>query len=316
MTRLPLTLACSAYDYLQPLRDGEVQAEGLDLNLLTVACGTRHQRMIDHAAYDACEFSMGSYLVARARDRGELQAIPFFTRRMFCHRFCFVRAGAGIAGPAALAGRRIGLLSYQNSLAIFAKDLLRRAGLALDAVTWVTTGKERVDTPLPPGVRLERAPAGRTLEQLLLAGEIDLLVEPDLPRGWLAGDGTLAPLFADSERDERAYHQATGVFPIMHPLVIQQAILDRHPWVATSLYDAFARSRRRYSELMQQPHRLSFAWPPVDAERRWFGRDPFAPGFAANRHDVAYMIQLAHDQGLLARPLAPEELFAPSTLAT
>jgi 4,5-dihydroxyphthalate decarboxylase len=259
---------------------------------------------------------MGTYLVARALDREDLQAIPFFTRRMFCHRFCFVRAGAGIARPADLAGRRIGVLTYQNSLAIFVKGLLRDHGLALEDVTWVTMGAERVATPLPPGIRLERAPAGRTMEQLLLAGEIDLLVEPDLPRAWLAGDATLARLFPEPEHDERAYYQATGVFPIMHPLVIRQEILARHPWVATSLYDAFARSRRLYTEHMQQPHRLSFAWPPVDAERRFFGRDPFAQGFAANRHDVAHMIQLAQDQGLLARPLGAEELFAPSTLAT
>ena len=236
---------------------------------------------------------------------------------MFCHRFCFVRASSGIATPSDLKGRRIGLLSYQNSLAIFVKGLLMHShGVALTDVTWVTTGKERVDTPLPPGIRIEQAAPGQRLEDLLRAGEIDAMVDPDLPRAWLDGDGTLARLFPDYQAAERDDYQATGRFPIMHPLVIQQDLLDRDPWVATSLYEAFLASQRLHDEYLQQPHRLSFAWPPVEAERRLFGKGPFYQGFAANRHDVEGMIQLAHEQGLLARPITAEEIFAASTLRT
>jgi 4,5-dihydroxyphthalate decarboxylase len=90
MTKLKLTVATSEYDYLQPLRDGRVQAEGIDLNLVYAPSATRHHRMIQHKEYDASEFSMGTYLTARSLNVDDLQAIPFFTRRMFCQRFCFV----------------------------------------------------------------------------------------------------------------------------------------------------------------------------------------------------------------------------------
>ena len=67
MAKLKLTIACDSYDYLQPLREGKVQPEGIDLNLMTVESGIRHERMYHYGEYDACEFSMCSYLVARGQ---------------------------------------------------------------------------------------------------------------------------------------------------------------------------------------------------------------------------------------------------------
>ncbi|MCB9595819.1 MAG: ABC transporter substrate-binding protein [Sandaracinaceae bacterium] len=314
MSALELTLATSPYDYLQPLRDGRVRAEGLRLNLLSVPSSERHHHMLEHAAYDAAEFSMGTYLVMRAQGLDVLRAIPFIARRMFPHRFCFVRAD-GVERPEDLRGRRVGVLSYQNSLALWLKGLLaRQHGVRATDATWVTTGAERVPVELPADIRIERAHA--TLESLLLAGDIDLMAAPNLPRSWLEGDGRLRPLFEDPEAAERSFHRETGVFPIMHPVVIREAILDRHPWVATSLFEALRESQRLHAEDVAQPHRTSVVWPRRDEERAFFGRDPFAQGFAANRRDVASWIELAVEQGLLREPLPPEALFAPITLET
>ncbi len=317
MSKLKLTIACDDYDYLGPLREGRVQAEGIDLNLLTVESGVRHQRMNQYGEYDACEYSMGSYMVARAHDIDGLLAIPFFPRRMFAHGFCFIRAGSGINRPSDLKGRRIGLLGYQNSLALVVKGMLmHNYGLPVTDVTWVTNREERVVGKRPPNIRIEQIEGGRRLEDLLLAGEIDALVEPDLPQAWLQGKGTIARLFPDPEKEERAYYEKTRIFPIMHPLVVKKEILDRDPWVATSLYEAFVESRRLHREFMKQPHRLSFVWSNVEEERRFFGKDPFYQGLRENRHDVEIMIQFAAEQGMLPRPLGVEELFAETTRGT
>ena len=317
MSKLALTIACDDYDYLRPLREGRVHAEGIDLNLLTVESGIRHQRMSRYGEYDACEYSMGSYMVARAHDIDWLQAIPFFPRRMFAHGFCFVRAGSGITRPSDLRGGRIGLLGYQNSLALIVKGMLMNSyGLPVTDVTWVTTREERVKGKAPPNIEIEQVEGGRRLEDLLLAGEIDALVEPDLPEAWLQGKRTLARLFPDCEKEERAYYERTRIFPIMHPIVVKKEILDRDPWVATSLYEAFVESKRLYRELMQQPHRLSFVWNKLEEERQFFGKDPFYQGLGENRHDLECMIQFAAEQGMLPRPLGVEELFAENTRQT
>ncbi len=319
MAKLRLTVACDNYDYLQPLRDDKVQAEGIDFNLITVESGIRHQRMYHHGEYDACEFSMSSYLVARARDIDWFQAIPFFPRRMFGHKFCFIRAGAGIKRPSDLKGGRIGLRTYENTLALVVKGMLmHNYDLPVTDVTWVIVNQEPVGCKLPPNIKIDRVEGQRKLEDLLTAGVVDAEVEPDLPQAWLQGKGTVERLFPEFEKEEREYYKKTRIFPIMHPIVIKKEILDRDPWVATSLFEAFVQAKRVYNEFMQQPHRLSFAWARsyFEEERKFFGRDPFYQGLKENRHDVQTMIQFAQEQGMLARPLTVDELFTENTRGT
>jgi 4,5-dihydroxyphthalate decarboxylase len=319
MAKLKLTIAFDKYDYLQPLRAGEVQAEGLDLNIITVESGIRHERMFHYGEYDACEFSMSSYLVARGRDVDWLQAIPFFPRRMWGHKFCFLRAGSGINKPSDLKGGRIGLRSYENTLALVTKGMLMNSyDLAVSDVTWVIVNKEHVGSKLPPNIKLEFVEGNRKLEDLLVEGIVDAEVEPDLPQRWIRGDGTLERLFPQFEKEERDYYKRTGVFPIMHPVVIKKEILDRDPWVSTSLYEALIASRNAYNDFMEQPHRLSFAWGRsyLEEERRFFGKDPFYQGFSENYHDVQNLIKFAAQQGMLERNLTVEELFTENTRKT
>ena len=318
MAKLKLTLAIDSYDYLQPLRDGRVEPEGIDLNLLTVESGIRHERFYRYGEYDACEFSMCSYITARGHGVDWFQAIPLFTRRMFGHKFCFVKSGAGFKKPSDLRGRRFGIRTYENTLAFMVKGMfMRDYGLPLEEVTWVCVNRELVGAKLPPGVKVEHA-GGRKLEELLIAGEIDAEVEPDLPHGWLQGSDAVARLFPDFEKEEKKYYNKTKIFPIMHPIVIKKEILDRDPWVATSLYEAFCKARKLYNDFMEQPHRLSFAFARsyVEEERAFFGRDPFAQGIKANRHDLETMLQFAQEQHLTPCRLTVAEMFTENTRQT
>jgi 4,5-dihydroxyphthalate decarboxylase len=319
MAKLKLTIACDKYDYLQPLRDGKVQAEGIDLNLITVESGIRHQRMYQHGEYDACEFSMSSYLVAKSQNVDWFHAIPFFPRRMFTHKFCFIRAGSGIKKPSDLKGARIGLRTYENTLALITKGMFHNTyGLPVTDVTWVIINKEPVGSKLPASIKLEQVEGQWRLEDLLLQGKVDAEAEPDLPEAWIRGDGTVERLFSDVEKDEREYYQKTKIFPIMHPIIIKTDILKSDPWVATSLYEAFMASRRAYDEFMEQPHRLSFAWGRsyLEEERKFFGKHPFYQGVRENYHDIENMITFAQQQAMLARPLTVEELFTENTRST
>ena len=192
MAKLKLTIAFDKYDYLQPLLDGEVEAEGIDLNILTVESGIRHERMFHYGEYDACEFSMSSYLVARGQDVDWLQAIPFFPRRMWGHKFCFIRAGSGIKKPSDLKGGRIGLRSYENTLALVTKGMLMNSyDLGVSDVTWVIVNKETVGPKLPANIKVEFVEGKRKLEDLLVEGKVDAEVEPDLPQRWIRGDGSV-----------------------------------------------------------------------------------------------------------------------------
>jgi len=284
-----------------------------------VESGIRHQRMVHHGEYDACEFSMSSYLVARARDIDWLQAIPFFPRRMFGHKFCFVRAGSGIRKPPELRGRRIGIRSYENTLALMVKGMfMNNYDLPVQEVTWVCTSKELVGAKPPSNIKLEYRDGGTKLQDLLLAKEVDAEVEPDLPPAWLRQEGNVERLFPDFEKEERDYYKKARIFPIMHPIVIKKEILDRDPWIAASLFETFNEAQRLHREFMQQPHRLSFAFARsyLEEERAFFGKDPYYQGLKENRHDLETMIQFAQEQGMLGRPLTVDELFTENTRNT
>ncbi len=319
MKKFKLTLAMDSYDFLQCFGAGNAQPEGLEIELATLDSKNRHDRMYHDGAYDACEFSMAGYMVARSRGIDWMQAIPFFPRRMFGHNFCFVRAGSPFTKPADLKGRRIGIRTYENTLAVMVKGMFAHDyDLALEDVTWVCVNNELVGTKPPSGIRVEQLKQGRKLEDLLVSGEIDASVEPGLPQGWLTGKGAIARLFPDFQKEEQAYYERTRVFPIMHPIVIKKEILDREPWVAVSLFNALNETQRAYAQFMQQPQRLSFAWAGsyYEQERAFFGKDPYYQGLRENRHDLQTMIGFCEEQGMLDRELTVDELFTESTRAT
>ncbi|MCB9764348.1 MAG: hypothetical protein H6739_31535 [Alphaproteobacteria bacterium] len=314
MSPRPFTLATGTYDTLQPLVQGRIRPEGLALTHLTVPCAARHRRMLRDGAYDAAEFSMGSFLVARARGLDALVGLPFFTRRMFPHRFLFVRAGDTLHRPEDLAGRRVGILSWQNSLAIFAKAALTDG--ALSTIRWVTTAHERLPIDLPAGAQVEHRP-GCTLETLLERGEVDAIATPDIPDAALGPAPRLRPLFDDATPAELAWLARTGTFPIMHLVVVRADLVAQAPWVVTSLYDALLASQRAYERgVAQQPQRQLVVWPQHADARERFGGEPFRQGLAQNRHDLKAMIALAAAQGLVEPGLTPEDLFHPSLSAS
>ncbi len=99
MAKLPITLAIDKYDHLRELMEGTIEPEGIDLRIIEVPAGIRHERMFRYEEYDACEFAFGGHIVAASRGQLLGRAIPVFPRRMFAHKFWAVRADRGRALP-------------------------------------------------------------------------------------------------------------------------------------------------------------------------------------------------------------------------
>ena len=101
MSKLKLTVACGDYEIVRALKEGAVQADGIELVMLTgMGSKERHWRMARKTEFDVCEVNIGGYYMGR--DRGEaLTAMPVFLHRRFRHGFVFV--------PRARARRLAGL---------------------------------------------------------------------------------------------------------------------------------------------------------------------------------------------------------------
>jgi 4,5-dihydroxyphthalate decarboxylase len=317
MAKLHLSLALGDYDRTRPLIDGTVQAEGLDLTVIPLPTPERMFRMAQFDEFDVCESSSAMFLAARAQGR-RWTALPVFPHRRFRHSYVFVRDDAGIATPEDLAGRRVGVAIYMNSAALWVRGILQHEyGVPLESITWVTGADEEIEgwRP-PPGIRVERCPAGERLQTLLRSGGIDAQIFPDVLEAFREGSGRVRRLFPNYKEVEQDYFRRTGMFPIMHVMIVRDEILERDPWVATSLVKAFQQAKDACYRYIRDQRKSSLAWYGAlwEEERTLLGADPWPYTFAENRATLETMLQYAHEQGLIPDRWAPESLFAPSTL--
>src|ERR1700683_55345 len=183
MPNLKLTLACGRYDRTQPLIDGRVEPEGVDLTFIPLRPGETFWRMLNHEEFDCSEMSLSSYTILRSEGDTRFVAIPVFPSRIFRHSGVYLRADSKIETPQDLKGKRIGVGDYQMTAAVWLRGfLMHEYGVRPEDVTWVTGHAVRAIKP-PEGVRIEAMPAGTTLETMLEAGDIDALSTVVIPEG-------------------------------------------------------------------------------------------------------------------------------------
>jgi 4,5-dihydroxyphthalate decarboxylase len=325
MSKLRLSLACWNYDRTRALMDGSVRPDGIDLTYLSLPVEETFFRMLRHREFDAAEMSLSSYAVSLARDPGRFVAIPVFPSRFFRHSCIYVNVHAGIREPRDLIGKRIGTPEYQMTAPVWIRGILaEHYGVPVDSVTYFTGGEEepgrveKIALDLPPGIRVERIGCAQTLAAMLDAGEIDALHTARMPSTFRAGNPNVRRLFDDYPRVEQQYFRDTGIFPIMHTVVIRRDVYEANRWIAQSLYKAFAEAQRRTYEDLYVTAALKAMLPwltaHVEEARALMGGDYWPYGFARNRATLATFLRYHHAQGLSKRLLDPEELFAPETL--
>jgi len=280
-------------------------------------------RMMKYEEFDASELSMGAFLTAAARGRRPFVAIPVFPSRVFRQSMIYVREGGRITRPEQLKGKRIGVPEWAQTAVIYTRGyLVHQADVPLASVEWIQAGVneagrvEKVKLKLPEGVRLRPEPE-RSLNEMLLAGDIDAVLSARPPRGFGRG---IARLFPDYEAVEAEYFRDTGVFPIMHLIVIKTEVLERHPWLAMNLYKAFEEAKRRSIERSSDitASHAPLAWLPPYTERMksLFGEDFWPYGLGKNRTTLQAFVDFAFEQGVCHRRLQLEELFPKQVLTS
>ncbi len=325
MGNLNLTLGCEDYDRTRALRDGSVKPEGIDLTYLVLPVEEIFWRMLRYEDFDIAELSMGAFFVAAAQGRRSFMAIPVFPSRTFRHRCIFVNSSAGIERPEDLKGKRVGVPEYTMTASVWLRGLFQHEyGVAPEEIHWYQGGeeqpgrKDRVEFDLPPKIRLEVIPQDRTLNAMIESGEIDALMSPRMPSCFLSGSQKVRRIFPDYKRVEMDYFRKTGLFPLMHLMVIRMGVYEKNPWVAQSLYKTFCEAKDLCFSHIYDSNvlRNSLPWTIADYEetRLLMGEDYWPYGFAANRHGLETLQSYLLEQGLIKKSLDLEKLFAPNTL--
>jgi 4,5-dihydroxyphthalate decarboxylase len=314
---ITVAMAVGDYDITRPIIDGTVVPAGVDPIVLTMPSPQRHWRTLRGHEFDVAELSLGSYVAHRAAGLDEFTAIPVFPHRRFRHGYVLVHSGADITRPKDFAGRSVGIRSWQVTAGIWLRGILADDGLALDQVRWVAQDAEDVPVRLPTGIRLDRVPDGLTVTALCDSGDLDGLIYPELPRALDSPDSGLRRLYPDPKAAEITYYRDTGIFPIMHVVVIRSALLARHPWLAGSVRTAFDEAKRLAYTRLTDPRTVSLAWLRAlqDEQAAILGPDPWRYGMDdANRHNLATFVGYCAAQGLAPTDLSVDELFYPPAL--
>ena len=316
MSKLNLTLACGAYDILYPLIEGTASPPGIDLNVLTMASPERHRRMLRYQEFDVCELSLGGYLIAREAGAA-FTAIPVFPHRRFRHGYVAINTRAGIKQPKDLNGKRIGLRTLRNSAGLWMRGILGdHYGVDLKSIEWWCQEEEDIAIEPAAWMKVRRAPEGKNIDQMLVAGELDAAVYPELLPSIRNHLPQVAFLFPDHKKAEMEYYRQTGIYPIMHTVVIRNEILTKHPWVAVSLLQGFQLAKELCYRRMRNPRNLAVVWGEelMQEQESVFGKDPWPYNLEENRRNLEVAVRYAHEEGMIRTKPEIEALFFPASL--
>ena len=323
-----LTLACWDYDRTRALLEGRVGVAGWRIDAKVQPPEETFPRAVADAPFDVSELSLSSYLMQVSRGEGAYIAIPAFVSRAFHHGAIYVRTKRGIETPKDLEGRLVGVPEYQMTMALWVRGILGdEYGVDFRKIRYRTGGankpgrKERLALELPEDMDVAPIPEGSTLNELLLAGELDAVIAPTPPDGFTAGDKAVRRLFTDPAAEERAYYARTGLFPIMHVIGVRRTLADEHPGLAADLFRAFVEARNlamREHDLTARSsaNRMMLPWfaDQWEATKDLMGEDFWPYGVAENRAELEAICRYSHEQNLGRKRLSVEALFASETV--
>lgn len=327
MANIALSVCFWDYDRTLGLLDGRVAIDGCDARYVVLRPEQAFARAFGGAEFDITEISFSNYMTALSHGRAAYRAIPVFLSRTFRHSSIFIRTDRGIRTPEDLAGKTIGLQEYDMTAALVVRGVLRdEYGIEPSDIAWRVGDvearvRDAIPVPeVPDGVDVKAVPVGTTLDSMLAGGALDGLLALAPPPSFLAPDIPVARLFPDWRAAEQAYYAKTGNFPIMHAVGIRTTLLEDHPWLAGAVFKAFEAAKEiATAELaVVQAPKVTLPWVTAELAdtRARMGEDFWPYGIAANRVPIELLSRWSHEEGLSARRLSIEDLFAPGILDT
>ncbi len=321
MSELTVSLGCCDYDRTRAIFDGRVAIKGCNVIGNPIEPEEAFHRAFKFQEFDISELSLSSHMITTSRGENEYVGVPAFVSRIFRHSGIYIRTDRGIDRPESLAGKTIGLPEYQITANVWIRGTLHDDyGVNPSDIHWRSGGledpgrDERSPLKLPTEIDLKPIAGDRTLSAMLADGELDGVISARAPSCYLQGAPNVDRLFPDFRDVERDYFKRTGIFPIMHIIGIRKSLCEAHPWLPVNVYNAFVEAKRMcMAELGQIGHLYtSLPWGVAEFQdaQALMGEDYWRYGVEENRLELETLCRYSFDQGLSARKLSPEDLFA------
>jgi 4,5-dihydroxyphthalate decarboxylase len=309
MSGISYKTALATYPHTQALKDGTVAPRTCRFEFEEVPVIVKaFRRMVRGLEFDISEMAITTYLTAKSHGK-RFTAIPVFPMRAFHHAAILSNVNSDIRTPKDLEGKKVGVnRGYTVTTGLWARSILQHEyGVDLKKITWVLSGDEHVAEFQPPP-NVIKAEEGRTLEEMLLAGELAAA------NGIQTTSPEITPLLPNANTLGLERLRSGGLYPINHTVVVRDDLLAERPDLAADLFDAFVRAKQIYIEKLKHP-----IAEPTPADRTFAAvmqitGDPLPYGVPPNRRELEAIIQYSVEQGILRAPLRIEDVFATGTL--
>ena len=328
-----LDIAFWDYDRARLLRDGTVKIDGINAAFHSGRIVTEiFEAMISKRAYDVSELGMTYFLRTFAGGESPFLAIPVFLVRSFRHGAIYINKSSGISRPEDLVGKRIGELGlYGHDAGVMPKGILSdEFGVKPEHCRWIIGSidfpMEPVDFvshPVPDGVEVEWAENGVDLGEMLEKGEIDALIAADIPKCVLEKSAKVGRLFEDYQAVERNYYRRTGIFPIMHAVVVKRELAVEQPELVKAVYEGFCVAKDKMAEqyvkgmtFNNMTMMLPWLTKLISDDRDLLGDDWWPYGIKRNRAAIDAVLRYHYEQGLTKRRFSIEDVFVPDLIET
>ena len=333
MTDRKLEIAFWNYDRTRKLADGSVKIDGVNATFHSARIVSEiFAAMVRRRAYDVSELGLTYLLRTFVDGVSPFLAIPAFPVRSFRHGAIYINKASGIGRPEDLVGKRIGELGlYGHDAGVVPKGILSdEYGVSPEQSRWIIGGidfpmdpVDFVPHPVPDGVEVEWADKDVDLGEMLEAGEIDALISADVPRCVLEGSPKVGRLFEDYDAVERDYYRRTGIFPIMHAVVVKRELAIEQPELVRAVYNGFCAAKEQMAEqyvkgmtFNNMTMMLPWLTKLIGDNRDLLGHDWWPYGIDANRAAIDAVLRYHHEQGLTDRRFTVEDVFVPCLLDT
>jgi 4,5-dihydroxyphthalate decarboxylase len=334
MPKLTLGFISAFNERVEPLMNGTIKAEGIELIPTYSHPAEPFWRQLKFGEFEVAEMSMSSFLIAKSQG-ADMIALPVFpSRRLFQTELSY-HVDSGITKPEDLAGKKLGVAEYQQTAALWIRGILEHDfGVSQYKIHWYMERSEAMSHGSatgfkpPPGISFNRIAQNKSLASTLLENELDVahvaspwvLQANALDRSSrIAGKGDwskIKPLFPDRMAEGARFYKNHGFLPVNHAYIIRGDIYKKYPWVAFNLYTGFVKAKALAREKLLEriPSALFFGPEYAAMTREIIGDDPFPFGIKANKAMLDTIIGFSHEQGLTPRKMKIEELFAEQTL--
>ena len=283
-----LTLKALLGDYpnTKALKSGAIRSASVVFDFADVKVpNTAFKDVVRHLKYDVAELAIVTYLQAKAHEI-PLILLPAVIVGALPHPYLVYNAERRRISPDALNGKRVGIRAYSVTTAAWVRGVLSNDhDVDLDSIRWVTFEDPHVAEYSDPPTAV-RAPAGKSIVQMLLDGEIDAGVVggPDLK------DSRLQPVIANPNDAAQAWCKKYSALPINHMLVVKESLARANPTAVTEVFRLVRESKR--------------AMPPAETTI-----DPLQFGLANIRRSLELIIGYATQQRLIPNPVTVDDLF-------